>query len=308
MEEGQQILKDWGMELFVGNNYRYYKNKWDGRPENQNFSSWNWTVFLFPVYWLVYRKMYLEALLSGIISVCLMIIPGAGVLFHIFLGIYAESHYRKKGIKVIAETSNMTESDAKQYISKRGGTSTSGVIIAVFIVVLLAAAVIGGAVFLLTAERETYSQEGQSKTFTAENLSFSFPDDWVMYEEEHPFDLQCIPASGDSTTGVFAYEIADFGIGVSPEDILEKHINDARIVRDNFEFIEDMKDEEIGDKRIKTVMYFGELSGMENYYIFSLVELKEYERFAVVLQVCLPDNLEEYKPILEEIVSSCAPL
>ncbi len=61
MTEEHKILDDWSTELFVGNNYEYYKNKWRDKPERQSFSSWNWPAFLFPVYWLAYRKMYLEA-------------------------------------------------------------------------------------------------------------------------------------------------------------------------------------------------------------------------------------------------------
>lgn len=46
MEE-HQILDDWSAEIFVENNYEYYKNKWRDKPGRQNFASWNWPAFLF---------------------------------------------------------------------------------------------------------------------------------------------------------------------------------------------------------------------------------------------------------------------
>ena len=65
MTEEQQILNDRYTELFVGSNYPFYKKQWQDKPENKDFTSWNWLVFLFPLYWLAYRKMYLEAFYTG---------------------------------------------------------------------------------------------------------------------------------------------------------------------------------------------------------------------------------------------------
>lgn len=47
---------------FVGTRVDVYRAKWE------NESRWNWAAFLFDVYWLLYRKMYLYALLTVIIA------------------------------------------------------------------------------------------------------------------------------------------------------------------------------------------------------------------------------------------------
>ena len=153
MEE-HQILDDWSAEIFVENNYEYYKNKWRDKPERQNFASWNWPAFLFPLYWLAYRKMYLEAFLYGVISLLSVIIPGSGLILRIVVGIYANSYYRKKGLKIIIQTSGMTDGEAGMYISKHGGTSVLSIFITILITVFLAIAVIAGIVFFPQERRE----------------------------------------------------------------------------------------------------------------------------------------------------------
>jgi len=164
MTEEHKILDDWSTELFVGNNYEYYKNKWRDKPERQNFASWNWLAFLFPVYWLAYRKMYLEAFLYGVLSLLSVIIPGSGLILRIVVGIYANSYYRKKGMRIITQTSGMTDGEAGLYISKHGGTSVLSIFITILITVSLAIAVIAGIVFFPTGEKETYSQTAQSES------------------------------------------------------------------------------------------------------------------------------------------------
>lgn len=308
LAEEHQILDNWNAELFVGNNYQYYKSKWRDKLERQNFASWNWSAFFFPVYWLAYRKMYLEAFLYGVISLFTVIIPGSGLILHIVVGIFANSYYRKKGLKIIVQTSGMTEGEAGQYISRHGGTSVLSIFITILITVFLSSAIIAGIVFFPTGEKEIHSQTMQSETFIENDLAFSFPNDWKLNEKENPFDLQCFSRSEELTTGVFVYEKIDFAENVSPEDVLALQIDDIQSLRKNFRFIEELKDSEIGDKRIKTVVYSGEKNGIKYYYVFSLVEFKEFEKFAVIVQTCIPSNFEKYKSTLDEIVNSCAPL
>ncbi|MDR0924996.1 MAG: DUF2628 domain-containing protein [Hungatella sp.] len=319
MTEEQKILDDWSIELFVGNNYEYYKNKWRDKPERQSFSSWNWPAFLFPVYWLAYRKMYLEAFLYVVISLFSVIIPGSGLIIRILVGIFANSYYRKKGMKIIVQTSGMTAGEAEQYISRHGGTSVLSIFVTILISVSLAIAVIAGIAFFSAGEKgesgdlrfaseRNQETDNENLTFTTNDLVFSFPNDWKLNEEENPFDLQCFSRFEDLSTGVFVYDNMDLGENASPEDILALQIDNMQSLRENYKFIEETKDAEIGDKRIKTVVYSGEQDGVKNYYVFSLVEFKEFEKFAVILQTCIPSSFEKYKSTLDEIVSSCAPI
>lgn len=308
MTEEHQIISDWSIELFVGKNYEYYKSKWHNKQKFENFASWNWPAFFFPVYWLAYRKMYLEAFIYGVLSLFLVIIPGSGLILHIVTGIFANSYYHKKWLKIVAKTSKMTESELKQYISKHSGTSILSIFITILVIIFLASAVIAGIAFLPTGENQIQSQSVEFKTFTTNDFVFSFPKDWELNKEKNPFELECISQSKDLVTGIFVYEKIDLAENTSPEDIMALQIDNIQSMNKNVKFIEEIKDETIGDKRIKTVVYSDEDDGIRYYYILSLVEFKEFEKFAIILQTCIPSNFEKYKSTLEEIVSSCTRL
>ncbi|WP_052339731.1 LCP family protein [Gorillibacterium massiliense] len=57
----ENTISDKDLALFVGKKSALYLNKW------KNNSEWNWPAFLFDFYWMLYRKMYLYALLSVLI-------------------------------------------------------------------------------------------------------------------------------------------------------------------------------------------------------------------------------------------------
>ncbi|MHC1747227.1 MAG: DUF2628 domain-containing protein [Cellulosilyticaceae bacterium] len=308
MEEENQIVNDRSMELFVGNNYEYYKNKWHNKQNFENFASWNWPAFFFPVYWLAYRKMYLEAFLYGLLSLFFMIIPGSGLILHIVSGIFTNSYYHKNWLKIVAKTSKMTESESEQYISKHGGTSVLNIFITILVTIFLASAIVAGVAFLPTEENKIQSEIVELKTFKTNDLTFSFPNDWKLNEDENPYELECISQSGNLVTGIFVYEKIDFAKNTIPEDILDLQIDEIQLMSKNIKFIEKIKDEVIGDKRIKTVIYSSEEDGMKYYYILSLVEFKEFEKFTIIVQTCMPSDFEKYKSTLGDIVSSCTRL
>nr|WP_314461306.1 DUF2628 domain-containing protein [uncultured Clostridium sp.] len=301
----QQIFDDRDAELFVGDNYQYYKNQWHDNKEQQNFKSWNWSAFFFPIYWLAFRKMYLEAFLFGLLSFFTAIIPGGGLVLHILVGIYANSYYRNKEKKIIAQTSQMTQWEAVQYIKKHGGTNVLGIFVTLLITVSLAAAVIAGIAFFPTGEEEIHSRLVRSKTFTTDNFSFTFPNDWKREKESNFLDLRCFTYDEELFTGVIDCDKADFAENISPEDALTLYIDEVQSQSDNPEFIEVMKDEEVEKKRIKTVLYSGEVDGYKYYYILSLAEFKDFEKFAIIIQGTSPSRFEKYKSTFEDIVTSC---
>ncbi len=305
MTEEQMILDDRNEELFVGDNYQYYRNQWRGRMEQQNFTSWNWPAFIFSIYWLAYRKMYLEAFLFGLLSLFSMIIPGGGLVLHILVGIYANSYYRNKAKKTIAQTSQMTQWEAVQYIKRHGGTNVLSIFVTLLIVFSLAAAVITGIALFPTGDNEIHSQAVQSKTFKTDNFSFTFPNDWRQEKENTTLDLKCLSYDEDLYTGVLEYDKADFADNISPENALSLYSDEVLSKCDNPEFIEVMKDEKVGEKRIKTVLYSCELDSYKYYYIFSLAEFEDFEKFAIIVQSITPSRFEKYKSTYEDIVGSC---
>lgn len=61
---------------------------------------------------------------------------------HILVGIYANAYHRKREMKIIAQTTQMTQWEAVQYIKKYGGTNVLGIFVSMLIMIFLAAAVI----------------------------------------------------------------------------------------------------------------------------------------------------------------------
>src|SRR5699024_746054 len=92
---------------FVGKNYQYYKFKWSKSDDPSRSISWNWSAFIFGIFWLGYRKMYKQIfILIGIFlaSDLLEIITGSHpfatqiatslpLILYIFLGLYVNDIY-----------------------------------------------------------------------------------------------------------------------------------------------------------------------------------------------------------------------
>ncbi|NNJ31066.1 DUF2628 domain-containing protein [Lacrimispora defluvii] len=307
MTEEQRNAYERKAELFVGENYVYYEKQWRGRMIQQNFSSWNWAAFFFPLYWLVYRKMYFEGFVFGVISLFGMIFPGIGLILHILVGIYANSYYRKMELRVLAQTSQLTEWEATQYIKKHGGTNVLGIFIALIIEVILASVFIGIA-FISSVKNEINPQFVQSKTFTTDNFSFTFPSEWKQDTDATYLDLNCYSDNEQLLTGVLDYDKADFADNISPEDALTLYINKLQTHCDNFQFIENLKDETVENRRIKTVLYSGDTDGYKYYYAVSLAEFKDFEKFAIIVESALPSQYKKHKSTFIDIVDSCQPV
>lgn len=307
MTEEQRNAYERKAELFVGENYVYYEKQWRGRMIQQNFSSWNWAAFFFPLYWLVYRKMYFEGFAFGVISLFGAIFPGIGLILHILVGIYANSYYRKIELKVLAQTPQLTEWEATQYIEKHGGTNVLGIFIALIIEVIIASVFIGIAL-ISSVENDINSQFVQSKTFTTDNFSFTFPSEWKQDTDVTYLDLNCYSDDEQLLTGVLDYDKADFADNISPEDALTLYINKLQAHCDNFQFIENLKDETVEDRRIKTVLYSGDTDGYKYYYAISLAEFKDLDKFAIIVESTSPSLYKKHKSTFVDIVDSCQPV
>jgi len=60
------------IRTFIGTNSTYYINKWDSRP-SPIFKGWNWVALFFPFEWILYRKMYTEALIFILVAILALI-------------------------------------------------------------------------------------------------------------------------------------------------------------------------------------------------------------------------------------------
>jgi hypothetical protein len=147
--------------------------------------------------------------------------------------------------------------------------------------------------------------ENQRVRFADGLLELQFPSGWYENESEHPYDLQYFSKNQSMVSGIFLYKLEDLAADSTPQRMLAWHIDDLKSKRKNFTVKEPEQTESLGEKTITTVVYSGDKDSSRYYYKFTLVEFPENpEQFLVVLQVALPSQWSESKPILEEITRS----
>jgi hypothetical protein len=155
--------------------------------------------------------------------------------------------------------------------------------------------------------------EGSSKrvSFVTKSapIEFSFPAGWSQNQKQNPYDLQCIAPSQSMNTGVFAYQKVDLAADSKPIDHLWSHVNDIKSKRKNFKELEAIQTYQHGDTSITSISFTGQKDSSRNCYRFSLVEFKaDPSKFAVLIQVALPGEWNQSKPVLDEITKSAKPL
>ena len=108
--------------------------------DRNNVFSWSWPVFLMPIPWLMYRKMYLWAALWILIPIFLGILDfelegmtGAQIM----LAMYGKSFYLARAEKKVKKISDQAanEEERRGLLQKAGGVS-------------LPAGIMGGAIFV----------------------------------------------------------------------------------------------------------------------------------------------------------------
>jgi len=140
------------LATFVGPNYATYQRKWEACDRRSSTYSWNWPAFLFGLFWMAYRKMYVNAgILLGI--ACLESV--ATYLFHladavanamnlalaVVIGLQGNHWYRKHVTKRIADITPKVPVDRLQAtLAAAGGTNAGAAIIAFVLLVAVIAA------------------------------------------------------------------------------------------------------------------------------------------------------------------------
>jgi len=138
-------------------------------------------------------------------------------------------------------------------------------------------------------------------------LEFRFPAGWYRNPEDNPYDLQYFSGDRHMNAGVFQFARADLAEEIDARRLLELQVDDMKAKRKNFKLVEDERTIELTEKKLKltTVVYSGEKDMGRYYYKFTLVELSQsLDTPAVLLQVALPSEWANSKPILEEITES----
>lgn len=132
----QTATLDTELRLFIGHNADYYLSKW--KKTSGNRASWNWAAFIGNIYWMGYRKMYLQVLILAVFYIIAerflfhspISATAALAVFCGFLGNTMYYNHAQKKITAIKSQQN-DPSTLLNKIKDAGGTSWKGVAAAI---------------------------------------------------------------------------------------------------------------------------------------------------------------------------------
>lgn len=118
---------------FVGNNQPYYVTKWKMMKGSGSKVSWNWSSFLMNTYWLMYRKLYVVAVIKFVVDIVLSMLGTLGMVASLALwvcmGLFGNYLYFQNMEKCFREADMLNEGERAVYLSKKGGTTIVPVVI-----------------------------------------------------------------------------------------------------------------------------------------------------------------------------------
>ena len=115
------------LSLFLEKNQSYYLEKFNLIEKTGDKKAWNWCSFLIGGYWMLYRKMYVQAIIYIIANLILGCIPFIGwalsLALCLGLGIFGNSLYLDHIKKTFTEIGCADSNMRSTLINKKGGTN-----------------------------------------------------------------------------------------------------------------------------------------------------------------------------------------
>ena len=115
------------LSLFLEKNQSYYLEKFNLIEKTGDKKAWNWCSFLIGGYWMLYRKMYVQAIIYIIANLILGCIPFVGwalsLALCVGLGILGNSLYLDHVKKTFTEIGCADSNMRSTLINKKGGTN-----------------------------------------------------------------------------------------------------------------------------------------------------------------------------------------
>ena len=115
------------LSLFLVQNQSYYLEKFNLIEKTGDKKAWNWCSFLIGGYWMLYRKMYVQAIIYIIANLILGCIPFIGwalsLALCVGLGIFGNSLYLDHIKKTFTEIGCADSNMRSTLINKKGGTN-----------------------------------------------------------------------------------------------------------------------------------------------------------------------------------------
>ena len=115
------------LSLFLEKNQSYYLEKFNLIEKTGDKKAWNWCSFLIGGYWMLYRKMYVQAIIYIIANLIVGCIPFIGwalsLALCVGLGIFGNSLYLDHIKKTFTEIGCADSNMRSTLINKKGGTN-----------------------------------------------------------------------------------------------------------------------------------------------------------------------------------------
>ena len=115
------------LSLFLEKNQSYYLEKFNLIEKTGDKKAWNWCSFLIGGYWMLDRKMYVQAIIYIIANLILGCIPFIGwalsLALCVGLGIFGNSLYLDHIKKTFTEIGCADSNMRSTLINKKGGTN-----------------------------------------------------------------------------------------------------------------------------------------------------------------------------------------
>ncbi len=134
------------IRLFIGPHANYYIRKFSTVEMTGQANTWNWGAFLFSIFWLAYRRMYVYA---GIFAFLILLFSFIALVFNfnselflimliiwpVVLGIFGNRIYRffieSQILQIYAM--QLTEQDIPTVIKESGGTNLLAVVASIML-------------------------------------------------------------------------------------------------------------------------------------------------------------------------------
>ena len=126
-------------EALVGTKQEYYIPRFLNFKYNGKKVSWNWCAFLFPVNWMIYRKMYGIAAGWWAAVFFLNVVSefSLGMLSGIVSGLMGNYIYMMHIQKLTQQANTMDETSKQNFIQRKGGTNRTAVILLILLQIIL---------------------------------------------------------------------------------------------------------------------------------------------------------------------------
>lgn len=153
-----------------GNNTNYYLKYIDKHKTNKRFLSWNWPCFFLSNYWLLYRKLYVPAvILISLIFASSQLFRFKTQIFlllilHAILGLFANSMYLNNCERKIKKIrTDLSISNIQEYMSKLHKKGGINWIVPLIFLIICALGIMIYIIILLTtmANRPNFSSPSQ---------------------------------------------------------------------------------------------------------------------------------------------------